>query len=173
MGRGGDLGPDFAWLWRAYAVSALGTWLALDAFPLVAILALHVSPAQVSTLAAVGGAAGALLAVPLGPWVEFRPKRRLMVRADLVRCLALLTVPAAYGAGVLTFAQLLAVAVVVAMADIVFTGASGAHLKALIPGTHLMEANRRFETVNWVTTAIGPPWAARSSGCWARSPRSS
>ncbi|MEU8193880.1 MFS transporter [Microbispora amethystogenes] len=151
------LGRDFAWLWGAYAVSSLGTWLALDAFPLIAILALHAGAAQVSLIAAAGGAAGALLAVPLGPWMEFRRKRRLMIRADLVRFLTLLTVPVAYTAGVLTYAHLLGVAVVVALADIVFVGASGAHLKALVPKSHLMEANGRFETVMWTSTAVGPP----------------
>jgi hypothetical protein len=49
------------------------------------------------------------------------------------------------------------VAVVVTLADIVFVGAGGAHLKALIPQRHLMEANGRFETVMWIWTAVGPP----------------
>jgi MFS family permease len=108
-------------------------------------------------IAAASGAVGALLAVPLGPWIEFRPKRRLMIRADLVRFLVLLTVPMAYYAGVLTYVQLLATAVVVTLADIVFVGASGAHLKALVPKRHLMEANGRFETITWISTAVGPP----------------
>ncbi|NRQ40626.1 MFS transporter [Nonomuraea sp. NN258] len=80
-----------------------------------------------------------------------------MIRADLVRFLALATVPAAHAAGVLSYPHLLAVAVVMALADIVFIGASGAHLKALVPPRHLVTANGRFETVTWVSTAIGPP----------------
>ncbi|GGS32257.1 MFS transporter [Actinokineospora fastidiosa] len=151
------MGRDFAWLWRAYAVSSLGTWLALDAFPLIAILALHASPAQVSLVAAVGAAAGALLAVPLGPWLEFRAKRPVMVRADLVRFAVLLSVPAAHLTGVLTYGHLLVVAAVVAVADIAFVGASGAHLKALVGPDHLMAANARFENATWITTAVGPP----------------
>lgn len=151
------LGRDFAWLWRAFAVSSLGTWLALDAFPLIAVLALHVSAAEVSLIAVAGGAAAALVAVPLGPWVEFRAKRRLMVRADLVRFGVLMTVPAAYLAGALTYVQLLVVAMVVAVSDIVFAGASGAHLKALVPGERLGDANGSFESVSWLSTAVGPP----------------
>ncbi|GAA1011831.1 MFS transporter [Acrocarpospora pleiomorpha] len=151
------LGPDFGWLWRAFAASSLGTWLALDAIPLIAVLALDAGAAQVSWIAAVSGAVGALLALPLGPWVEFRPKRRLMIRADVLRCLALMTVPIAYGMGVLSYVHLLAVAVVVAAADIVFIGASGAHLKDLVPERHLVRANGRFETITWISTAVGPP----------------
>ncbi|MET7328886.1 MFS transporter [Nonomuraea sp. NPDC005650] len=151
------LGRDFGWLWWAFAVSALGTGLALDAIPLVAILALGISATEVSWISAAGAAAGALLAVPLGPWVEFRPKRPLMIRADLVRFLALLTVPVAYVLGVLSYVQLLVVAVMVAAADILFAGAGGAHLKALVHERHLTTANGRFETVRWISTAVGPP----------------
>ncbi|GAA2316672.1 MFS transporter [Streptomyces kunmingensis] len=151
------LGRDFGWLWAAFAVSTAGTWLALDAFSLIAVLVLDSSTAQVSFLAAAGLAAGALIAVPLGPWVEFRRKRPAMIWADLVRCGALLTLPVAYVLDVLGFAQLVLVSVVVAAADIVFKAASGAHLKALVPADGLLVASARFETTMWTATALGPP----------------
>src|SRR4051812_10297721 len=103
-------GRPFAWLWAAYAVSSLGTWIAFDALPLIAILALDATPAAVAALAAIGRAAGALLAVPLGPWVELRRKRPVMIAMDLVRFAALMSIPLAYAIGALTFAQLLVVA---------------------------------------------------------------
>ncbi|MFI6999156.1 MFS transporter [Nocardia sp. NPDC050175] len=151
------LGQDFERLWRGFAVSTLGTYLALDAFSLVAILVLDVGPLQVSLLAAAGGAVGAVLAVPLGAWIEFRPKRRLMVRADLLRFLVLLTVPVAYFAGALSYPQLLIAAMVVAVADIVFLGASSAHLKGLVAQDDLLAANSRFETATWISASAGPP----------------
>ncbi|ALG10249.1 MFS transporter [Kibdelosporangium phytohabitans] len=151
------MGRDFAWLWRAYTASTLGTYLALDAFPLIAILALHAGAAQVSMIAAVGLAVGALLAVPMGPWMESRRKRPLMVNADLLRFAVLATIPAAYALHALTYYHLLAAAIVVAMADIVFVGASGAHLKGLVPGPQLLTANGRFENVLWISAAVGPP----------------
>ncbi|MGR7002735.1 hypothetical protein ACU686_40095 [Yinghuangia aomiensis] len=64
---GTPLGPDFTRLWAAYAVSTLGTYLALDAFPLVAITVLDATTTQISLLASVGLAVGALVAVPPGP----------------------------------------------------------------------------------------------------------
>jgi hypothetical protein len=100
-----SLGRQFGWLWTAYAVSASGTWLAFGAFPLIAILVLHAGPAEVSVLAAAGLAAGAAVAVPLGPWVEFRRKRPVMVAMDLTRFAALLSIPAAFAiAGLLILA---------------------------------------------------------------------
>ncbi|PVE11209.1 hypothetical protein Y717_16380 [Streptomyces scopuliridis RB72] len=71
---GKSLGRQFGWLWAAYGVSTFGTWLAFDAFRLIAILVLHAGATEVSLLAAAGLAVGAVVAVPLGPWVEFRRK---------------------------------------------------------------------------------------------------
>ncbi|MEU1553832.1 MFS transporter [Streptomyces scabiei] len=164
MARGGGLGREFRWLWTAYTVSAFGTRLSFDAFPLIAVLVLHVGPAQVSALAAVGLAVGAAVAVPLGPWVEFRRKRPVMMSMDLVRCAALLTVPAAYALDLLTFSQLLLVSMVVAVADITFTAASGAFLKSLVPPEHLVAANGRFEATTWTTTMLGPPLGGAAMG---------
>ncbi|MFI7469733.1 MFS transporter [Nonomuraea sp. NPDC049646] len=157
MRDGHRLGRRFGWLWAAYGTSALGTWLAFGAFPLIAVQVLHAGPAEVAALSAVGAAVGAAVAVPLGPWVEFRRKRPVLIGADLARFAALLTIPAAFALGVLTFVQLLLVSVVVAAADITFRAASGAYLKALLPGEHLLVANARLESTTWTTTIVGPP----------------
>ncbi|ULR51444.1 MFS transporter [Streptomyces deccanensis] len=164
MARGGGLGREFRWLWAAYAVSAFGTRLSFDALPLIAVLVLHVGPTEVSALAATGLAVGAAVAVPLGPWVEFRRKRPVMITMDLVRCAALLTVPVAYALDLLSFPQLLLVSTVVAVADITFTAASGAFVKSLVPAEHLVTANGRFEATTWTTTMLGPPLGGAAMG---------
>ncbi|MFE3787866.1 MFS transporter [Streptomyces goshikiensis] len=157
MSGGHRLGRRFGWLWAAYGTSALGTWLAFGALPLIAIQVLRSGPAEVAALSSAGAAVGAVVAVPLGPWVEFRRKRPVLIAMDLVRCAALLTVPVAFALGVLTFVQLLLVSVVVAAADITFRAASGAYLKTLLPAGDLLVANARFESTAWTTTIIGPP----------------
>jgi MFS family permease len=161
---GGGLGRPFGRLWAAYAVSTFGTWLAFDAFPLIAILVLHSGPAAVSALAATGLAVAAAVAVPLGPWVELRRKRRVMIAMDLTRCAALLSVPAAFALGWLSFAQLLVVSVVVGAADIAFKAAAGACLKTLVRSEDLLVANARFESTAWTATAIGPPLGGAAIG---------
>ena len=164
MRREAPLGRDFGWLWAAYAASMAGTSLAFDAFPIIAVRVLHSSAWQVSLLAAAGLAAGALVAVPLGPWVEFRRKRPVMVAMDLLRFAALLTVPAAYAFGVLTFAQLVVVSVLAAGSGIVFTAASGAFLKALVPPDGLLRANARFQATQWTAISAGPPLGGAAIG---------
>ncbi|MGW6981471.1 MFS transporter [Streptomyces sp. NPDC054932] len=157
MRSGHRLGRRFGWLWGAYGTSALGTWLAFGAFPLIAVQVLQAGPGEVAALSTVGAAVGAVVAVPLGPWAEFRRKRPVLITMDLVRFAALLTVPTAFALGVLTFLQLLLVSVVVAAADITFRAASGAYLKTLLPAEDLLVANARFESTAWTTTIIGPP----------------
>lgn len=164
MGARRSLGRPFGWLWAAYAVSAFGTRLAFDAFPLIAILALDAGPTEVSVLAAAGFAVGAVVAVPLGPWVEFRRKRSVMIAMDLVRCAALLSIPAAHALGLLGFVQLLAVAVVVGAADIAFTAASGACIKALVRPQDLLVANGRLESTSWTALMLGPPLGGAAIG---------
>ncbi|MEV4363732.1 MFS transporter [Nonomuraea sp. NPDC049625] len=164
MRSGNLLGRQFGWLWGAFGTSALGTWLAFGAFPLIALQVLHAGPAEIAALSSVGALVGAAVAVPLGPWVEFRRKRPVLIGMDLVRFAALLTIPAAFALGVLSFVQLLLVSVVVAAADITFRAASGAYLKTLLPAEDLLVANARFESTTWTTTIIGPPLGGAAIG---------
>ncbi|NUR63160.1 MAG: MFS transporter [Catenulispora sp.] len=151
------LGRQFGWLWSAYAASTLGTWLAFNAFNLILIRVLRSGPAEVAALSAVGTAVAALLAVPLGPWIEVRRKLPVMMAMDLTRCAVLLTIPAAYAFGVLGFAQLLAVSVVVGACDIAFGAASGAYLKSIVAREDLLAASGRFESTLWASIVVGPP----------------
>jgi Major Facilitator Superfamily len=159
-----SLGRRFGWLWAAFAVSTLGSWVAFDAYALIAILVLHAGPAAVSSLAATGLAVGALVAVPLGPWVEFRRKRPVMIAMDLIRFAAVISVPVAFALGRLSFVQLLVVAIIGAAADIAFRAASGAYLKGLLQGEDLLVANGRFESTLWTATAVGPPLGGAAIG---------
>jgi MFS family permease len=142
----------------------LGTWLGFGAFPLIAITVLHSGPSEVSLLGAGGLAAGAIAAVPVGPWIEFRRKRGVMIAMDLIRFAALTSVPITYALGWLSFAQLLVVSIVVATANITFTAASGAYLKALLPREDLIVANARFESTTWTAAIIGPPFGGLAIG---------
>lgn len=150
-------GRSFGLLWASYAVSTYGTWIAFGAFPLLAIRLLHSSAFAVSLLEAAGLAVAAIVAFPLGPWVEHRAKRPVMIAMDLIRFLAMGSVPIAYVLGQLSYSQLLVVSVISGTASIAFTAASGAYLKYLVRSDHLLVANGRFEGTSWVATAAGPP----------------
>src|SRR6201991_942511 len=152
-----QLGRSFVWLWSAYAVSTYGTWIAFGAFPLIAVQVLHSSAFAVSLLEAAGLAVAAIVALSLGPWVEHRAKRPVMIAMDLIRFCAMASVPIAYVLGLLSYGQLLVVSVISGTASIAFTAASGAYLKYLVRSDHLLVANGRFEGTSWMATAGGPP----------------
>ncbi len=164
MRRRSSLGRQFRWLWAAFAVSSYGTGLGFGAMAIIAIRVLHAGAGEVALLSSVGVGTGALLALPLGPWVEFRRKRPVMITADVVRFAAQITVPVAYLLGWLTFVQLLAVTIVVAGSKIAFQAASGAHLKALVKPNELLVANSRFESTTWSSMVVGPPLGGAAVG---------
>ncbi|MFC4942857.1 MFS transporter [Pseudonocardia sp. GCM10023141] len=147
----------FHWLWASYAVSTYGSWIAFGAFPLLAVRELHATAFAVAVLEAAGLAVAAVVAVPLGPWVDRRAARPVLMTMDLARFLAMVSVPIAYLAGALSYGQLLAVSVVAATANITFGAASGAYLKHVVGREQLLVANGRFEAAMWVATATGPP----------------
>lgn len=158
------LGRRFGWLWGAYAISTYGTWLGFGAFSFIAIKVLHASAAEVAALPASGLAVGALVALPLGPWAEFRRKRPVMIAMDLIRFGAQASIPIAYALGMLSIAQLIGVSVVLAAANIAFTAASGAFLKALVEPAGLLVANSRFESTTWSASIVGPTLGGAAIG---------
>src|ERR1700722_9047228 len=87
-----------------------------------------------------------------------------MMAMDLAGFAALMTIPAAYALGWLSFAQLLVVSVVVAAAKIAFNAASGANLKVLVKPADLLVANSRFESTTWTTLVVGPPLGGAAVG---------
>jgi len=144
-------------LWCGYAISQLGSAVGTGELVLVAALVLHAAAWQVSFIAACSGLAAAALVVPLGPWIEFHRKRPVMIGVDILRFTALASVPAAAVLGCLTFTQLCVVGVLQVAGAMVFSAASTAHLKALIPATARGHANGDLEATSWAATTAGPP----------------
>ncbi|MFG2042139.1 MFS transporter [Dactylosporangium sp. NPDC048998] len=144
-------------MWSAYAVSEAGSAVGAGALPLLAVLVLDASALQVSVLAAVSGVVAAIAVVPLAPWVERHRKRPVMVAADLLRGVALGSVPVAAVAGLLTYGQLLMVAAVQTAGSLVFAAAGGAHLRQLLPAGWRATAASRFETTFWTASFAGAP----------------
>lgn len=153
---GPGLAPDFRRLWFARAASDAGTAIATGALPLIAIRVLEASTFQVSLLTAAADLVGAAFALPLGPALEARRKRPVMIAADLAHALAFLSIPLAHAFGLLTFWHLVGVAAVAALGGIVFGGASAAHLKNLVPRDQRTAAMSRLESTFWLVNSLGP-----------------
>jgi hypothetical protein len=79
---------DLRCWWAAFAASAASE----AALPIVAVLVLEASDFQVSLLSVLAGVVSAVLALPLGPWIEHHRKVPVMVAADLLRFVVIVSV---------------------------------------------------------------------------------
>jgi Transmembrane secretion effector len=113
----------FRTFWIGDTVSQFGDRISELALPYLAVTVLGVGATGTGVLTAAIWAPN-LLAVLIGAWVDQRrAKRQLMIAADLLRALTLLTIPAAYLAGVLTLAQLIVVALLTGLGQVLFNTA--------------------------------------------------
>jgi MFS family permease len=128
--------------WSGQTISMFGDQISVIALPLVAVLALHGSPAQLGVLTALVWVPSLLFGLHAGAWVDRLGHRRLtMIIADLGRAGLLASIPACYAFGVLTLWQLYAVAFGTGVFSVLFTVAQPALFVALVPGDRYVEGN--------------------------------
>ena len=101
----------FRRFWAGQSVSLLGDQITLLALPLVAVLALDATPAQMGYLVAAELAPNLLFSLHAGAWADRHAwKRRTMIATDVGRSLLLASVPLAYAFDALTFPHMIVVA---------------------------------------------------------------
>ncbi|CAM5646058.1 hypothetical protein SGRIM128S_02464 [Streptomyces griseomycini] len=165
---------DFRLLLAGAAAAQFGAHVTLVALPLVAVLELDASAFQVGLLTAAETAAFLVIGLPAGAWVDRMRKVPLMIRADVVRAVAMGSVPMAGVAGVLTMAQLYAVALVTGAATVFFDVAHQSFLPHLLPRDQLVKGNGALETVRSSAQVTGPDsaaaWSSSSAPTWPSSP---
>ncbi|GAA0588544.1 MFS transporter [Streptomyces crystallinus] len=147
---------DFRMLLAGAAAGQLGAQVTLVALPLVAVLELDASAFQVGLLTAAETAAFLLVGLPAGALTDRLRKRPLMIRADLVRAVAMASIPAAALADALTMAQLYAVALITGVATVFFDVAHQSFLPQILPREELMAGNGGLETVRSTAQVAGP-----------------
>ncbi|MFS4106176.1 MFS transporter [Streptomyces sp. PD-S100-1] len=147
---------DFRMLLAGAAAGQLGAQVTLVALPLVAVLELDASAFQVGLLTAAETAAFLLVGLPAGALTDRMRKRPLMIRADLVRAVAMASIPAAALAHVLTMTQLYAVALVTGVATVFFDVAHQSYLPHILPRDQLVAGNGALETVRSTAQVTGP-----------------
>ncbi|GAA1231130.1 MFS transporter [Kitasatospora nipponensis] len=147
---------DFRFLLSGAAASQTGSQVTLVALPLVAVIGLKAPPFQVGLLTAAETAAFLLVGLPAGAWVDRMRRLPVLIRADVVRALAVGSVPLASLAGVLTMAQLYLVALVTGVATVFFDVAHQSFLPHLLPRDHLVAGNGALETVRSSAQVAGP-----------------
>jgi predicted MFS family arabinose efflux permease len=151
---------DFLLLWGGQTVSETGSQVTVLALPLVAVVLLSASAFQVGLLSAAETSAYLLVALPAGAVVDRVTKRRLMIAADLALFAVLGSVPVAHAAGVLTLAQLYAVALVSSVFAVFFSVAYQSYLPTLLGPDHLVDGNGKLAASRSAAQIAGPSLGA-------------
>lgn len=147
---------DFLKLWTGQTISVIGSQVTVLALPTIAILQLHSTPFQVGLLTALQRLAFPILALFAGVFVDRLRRRPLMIAADTIRGIAVLSVPAVAAIGVLTLLQLYAVAFVLGIGTVLFDIAYLAYVPSLIGRADLLEGNTKLEITHSASNLIGP-----------------
>ncbi|WP_188308132.1 MFS transporter [Streptomyces sp. CBMA123] len=147
---------DFRLLLTGAAAAQTGSQVTLVALPLVAVVVLDATPFEVGLLTAAETAAFLLVGLPAGAWLDRMRKLPVLIRADVVRCLAVGSIPPAAAFGVLTMPQLYLVALVTGVATVFFDVAHQSFLPAVLPREQLVAGNGALETVRSSAQIAGP-----------------
>ncbi|MBG0564170.1 MFS transporter [Actinoplanes aureus] len=142
--------------WAAGTTSGLGSAIGGVALPLTALTVLHASAFEMGVISAAGYLAYLVISLPAGVIVQRMPLRGIQVGADLVRALAVVSIPLAWWAGLLSVAQLVVVALVMSFANVLFAVANQTFLPEIVPAAQL-QARNSLNSGTHAATELGGP----------------
>lgn len=146
----------FNFLWAGQTASQFGFQVAGLATSATAITMLHASEAQVGVLGAMQTIAFLLIGLPAGAWVDRWRKRRTMIVADLVRMLAIGSVPVAWWMGTLSIYHLMVVILIFGFGTVFFDVAYQSFVPTVVGNSQIGQANGRLEASFQVARVGGP-----------------
>ena len=147
----------FRRFWAGQAISLLGDQITLIALPLVAVLELDASAAQMGYLVAAELVPNLLFSLHAGAWADRRRrKRQTMIATDLGRALVLGSIPLAYAFDALTFPHLFVVAFLMGTMAVLFQVSYGAFFVALVSRDRFVQANSILHGSRALSFVAGP-----------------
>lgn len=152
-------GRRFRRYWAGQTVSEVGDRVTELALPLTAVLVLDAGPFAVGALTAAVWAPH-LLSLFVGAWVDARPRTRpLLVAANLVQALAVLSIPVAAALDTLSMPVLYAAALVGGAGGVLAHTAYPPFFVRLVDRDQYVEANSLLSTTRSASFLAGPPLA--------------
>jgi MFS family permease len=128
--------------WSAQSISMLGDQVNGIALPLVGVLTLHASPAQMGVLTALVWGPNLVFAVHAGALADrWGRRRRVMIAADLGRAVLLASVPAAAALGDLSMGQLYGVAFAAGTLSVFFQVSDSTLFVCIVDRDRYLDAN--------------------------------
>jgi MFS family permease len=147
---------DFLLFWSGETVSLFGSQVTVLALPLTAILVLRATPLEVGVLNAAGFAPYLLATLPAGAWIDRRPKRPILLAANVGRALVIGLVPLAAALGWLRIEVLVSVAFVHGFLSVIFDVGWLSFVPSLAGREHIVGANSRLQASASAAQIGGP-----------------
>ena len=147
--------PAFQRLLTATTVSTFGSFITRMALPLVAILMLESDAFGVALVRSMDLIAGLLVGLVAGAWVDRLRRKPVLVWTDLGRAALLATIPIAWLANVLSFGQVLLIALAAAALTTFNYAADHAYLPTVVGRERLIPANSAITASESVSEFTG------------------
>jgi MFS family permease len=148
--------PDFVKLWSAETISQFGTQVTLLALPIIAASTLNVTPFEFGLLGTIEFLPFILLSLPAGVWVDRLRRRPILIAGDLIRAIALSSIPIAFALNGLTIWQLYIVGFVNGCATVFFDVAYQSYLPSLVDRDQIVDGNSKLEVSRSAAQITGP-----------------
>jgi predicted MFS family arabinose efflux permease len=146
----------FLRLWTGETASQFGEQFGNLAIPVIAVSVLGASSFEVGLLNTAQTLAFLVIGLPAGAWIDRWIKRRVMLRADLIRAMLLAVIPILWATHVLAFWQLLVVATAVGVCSVFFDVSYQSFIPNLVRNDQIGDANGKLETSAQVARIAGP-----------------
>ncbi|GAA1976071.1 MFS transporter [Microbacterium pumilum] len=147
---------NFLTMWSGQALSQFGAQITELALPVLAVLILNATEWQVGVLTAANVAAFLVVGLPAGAWIDRMRKRHVMIVADLVRAIALASLPVLAAFGALQMWQIYLVAVVMGVATVFFDVSNQSIIPSLVRSHQIAEANGKLQSTEQLAGIAGP-----------------
>lgn len=147
---------NFLVFWLGQTLSQFGAQLGAVAMPVLAVSLLQATEWEVGVLNAANTIAFLVVGLPVGAWVDRFFKRRIMIRADLVRMAAMLAIPLLWYQDLLQVWHLWIIAAIVGIANVFFDVSYQSYIPSLVHREQISEANAKLETTGQISRLAGP-----------------
>jgi len=149
--------PAFRRFWVGQTVSLIGDQITFIALPLVAVIELDASAAQMGYLTAAALVPALLFSLHAGALVDRRSRRRrMMIATDVGRGLLLVVVPLSAALGMLSLPLLYAVAFFSGVLSVLFMVSYNALFVALVPRDDYVGAMSLLNGSRALSSVVGP-----------------
>jgi MFS family permease len=133
---------EFRRFWAGETVSLFGDQVTSLALPLVGVLAVHASAAEMGYLGAALLLPNLLFSLHAGAWIDRRGRRRqMMIFTALGRAVVLATIPIAYAFGALTLTHLYVASFLIGTMSMLFYVSYSTLFASLVPRESYLEAS--------------------------------